>query len=143
MLWFCKNNLVPLHYKTKRNIIMKKDDKILLKYSSKEDLLTNNQILKVYFEMPSASLADLAEKILLQKYNRRNQEIMVKKAINKIRGTRSAEVDIPRFNYKEKVCDILSTFVHTRFGNIISQIRNGNNKYPTKLRDLVESFDRK
>lgn len=132
-----------MHYKTKRNIIMKKDDKILLKYSSKEDLLTNNQILKVYFEMPSASLADLAEKILLQKYNRRNQEIMVKKAINKIRGTRSAEVDIPRFNYKEKVCDILSTFVHTRFGNIISQIRNGNNKYPTKLRDLVESFDRK
>lgn len=122
---------------------MKKDDKILLKYSSKEDLLTNNQILKVYFEMPSASLADLAEKILLQKYNRRNQEIMVKKAINKIRGTRSAEVDIPRFNYKEKVYDILSTFVHTRFGNIISQIRNGNNKYPTKLRDLVESFDRK
>ena len=122
---------------------MKKDDKILLKYSSKEDLLTNNQILKVYFEMPSASLADLAEKILLQKYNRRNQEIMVKKAINKIRGTRSAEVDIPRFNYKEKVCDILSTFVHTLFGNIISQIRNGNNKYPTKLRDLVESFDRK
>lgn len=122
---------------------MKKDDKILLKYSSKEDLLTNNQILKVYFEMPSASLADLAEKILLQKYNRRNQEIMVKKAINKIRGTRSAEVDIPRFNYKEKVCDILSTFVHTRFSNIISQIRNGNNKYPTKLRDLVESFDRK
>lgn len=122
---------------------MKKDDKILLKYSSKEDLLTNNQILKVYFEMPSASLADLAEKILLQKYNRRYQEIMVKKAINKIRGTRSAEVDIPRFNYKEKVCDILSTFVHTRFSNIISQIRNGNNKYPTKLRDLVESFDRK
>ena len=122
---------------------MKKDDKILLKYSSKEDLLTNNQILKVYFEMPSASLADLAEKILLQKYNRRNQEIMVKKAINKIRGTRSAEVDIPRFNYKEKVCDILSTFVHTQFGNIISQIRNGNNKYPTTLRDLVESFDRK
>lgn len=122
---------------------MKKDDKILLMYSNKEDLLTNNQILKVYFEMPSASLADLAEKILLQKYNRRNQEIMVKKAINKIRGTRSAEVDIPRFNYKKKVCDILSTFVHTRFGNIISQIRNGNNKYPTTLRDLVESFDRK
>ena len=122
---------------------MKKDDKILLMYSNKEDLLTNNQILKVYFEMPSASLADLAEKILLQKYNRRNQEIMVKKAINKIRGTRSAEVDIPRFNYKEKVCDILSTFVHTRFGNIISQIRNGNNKYPTTLRDLVESFDGK
>ena len=122
---------------------MKKDDKILLKYSSKEDLLTNNQIVKVYFDMPSASLADLAEKILLQKYNRRNQEMTVKKAINKIRGTRSAEVDIPRFNYKEKVYDILSTFVHTRFGNIISQIRNGNNKYPTKLRDLVESFDRK
>ena len=122
---------------------MKKDDKILLRYSSKEDLLTNNQILKVYFDMPSASLADLAEKILLEKYNRRNQEIMVKKAINKIRGKRSAEVDIPRFNYKEKVCDILSTFVHPRFRNIISQFRNGNNKYPTTLRDLVESFDRK
>ena len=45
---------------------MKKDDKILLRYSSKEDLLTNNQIVKVYFDMPSASLADLAEKILLQ-----------------------------------------------------------------------------
>ena len=122
---------------------MKKDDKILLKYSSKEDLLTNNQILKVYFEMPSASLADLAEKILLQKYNRRNQEMTVKKAINKIRGVRFAEVDIPRFNYKEKVCDILSTFVHTKFDSIVSQIRNGNNKYPTTLRDLVESFDRK
>lgn len=122
---------------------MKKDDKILLKYSSKEDLLTNNQILKVYFEMPSASLADLAEKILLQKYNRRNQEMTVKKAINKIRGVRFAEVNIPRFNYKEKVCDILSTFVHTKFESIVSQIRNGNNKYPTTLRDLVESFDRK
>ena len=122
---------------------MKKDDKILLKYSSKEDLLTNNQILKVYFEMPSASLADLAEKILLQKYNRRSQEMTVKKAINKIRGVRFAEVNIPRFNYKEKVCDILSTFVHTKFESIVSQIRNGNNKYPTTLRDLVESFDRK
>ena len=73
---------------------MKKDDKILLKYSSKEDLLTNNQIVKVYFDMPSASLADLAEKILLQKYNRRNQEMTVKKAINKIRGVRFAEVNI-------------------------------------------------
>ena len=122
---------------------MKKDDKILLKYSSKEDLLTNNHILKVYFDMPSASLADLAEKILLQKYNRRNQEMTVKKAINKIRGVRFAEVNIPRFNYKEKVCDILSTFVHTKFESIVSQIRNGNNKYPTTLRDLVESFDRK
>ena len=122
---------------------MKKDDKILLRYSSKEDLLTNNQIVKVYFEMPSASLADLAEKILLQKYNRRNQEMTVKKAINKIRGVRFAEVNIPRFNYKEKVCDILSTFVHTKLESIVTQIRNGNNKYPTTLRDLVESFDRK
>ena len=122
---------------------MKKDDKILLRYSSKEDLLTNNQIVKVYFDMPSASLADLAEKILLQKDNRRNQEMTVKKAINKIRGVRFAEVDIPRFNYNEKVCDILSTFVHTKFESIVSQIRNGNNKYPTTLRDLVESFDRK
>ena len=67
----------------------------------------------------------------------------VKKAINKIRGVRFAEVDIPRFNYKEKVCDILSTFVHTKFESIVSKIRNGNNKYPTTLRDLVESFDRK
>ena len=46
---------------------MKLEDKILLRYTSKEDLLTNNQILKVFFDMPAASIADVAEKILVMK----------------------------------------------------------------------------
>ena len=121
---------------------MKLEDKILLKYTSKEDLLTNNQILKVFFDMPSASIADLAEKILLMKYDRKNQEIMVRKAIAKVRGKIGAVVEIPRFNFKEKVSDILSMFVHTKFPSILSDMKN-NNKYPTTLRDVVASFDRK
>lgn len=121
---------------------MKREDKILLRYTSKEDLLTNNKIIKVYLNMPSASITDLAEKILLMKYNRKNQEIMVRKAIARVRGTRGAVVDIPRFNFKEKVSDILSMFVHTKFPSILSDMKK-NNKYPTTLRDLVESFDGK
>ena len=104
---------------------MKLEDKILLKYTSKEDLLTNNQILKVFFDMPSASIADLAEKILLMKYDRKNQEIMVRKAISKVRGKRGAVVEIPRFNFKEKVSDILSMFVHTKFPSILSDMKDG------------------
>lgn len=119
---------------------MKREDKILLRYTSKEDLLTNNKILKVYFNMPSASVADLAEKILLEKYDRKNQEMTVRKAICKIRGVHGATIEIPRFNYKEKVSDMISMYVHQKFSKILGDMRN-NQKYPTTLRDLVESFD--
>lgn len=120
---------------------MKKSNKVLLEYMKKEDLLLNYNVAKAYLKQESAvSVSGLVELILLQKYDRPWQKRIVHNAVREIHGKKNALVSIPKFNFEERVNDIISTFVHRNFDSILKE-RTENSLYPIGLRDIVERYE--
>ena len=119
-----------------------KAKKIYDQYKNKEDLLTNFQLVRAYYNDNGASIVCLVERILKEKYNLPWQEKIIRKALNGIKGQRNAVVSIPQFKFEEKVYDILSKFVKNHFSRMVGEIiahRTGT-IYPISFRDLVERY---
>lgn len=110
------------------------------KEEEKDPLLLNFKVCKGYFGDPSASVTQIVFLILKRKYDYPWQEKILRKATTAARGVRDAEIDIPQFNYKEKVTTILSKFVKDRFNEIMRKWRDGD--YPMVIRDLGERYER-
>ncbi len=118
-----------------------KQTKIFEAYKKKADDLMNFQLVRKYYNANVSKLR-LVERILKEKYNLPWQEKFISKAIANAQGVRDAEIDIPQFNYKEKVNDILAKFVENKFDKLVNELNThgiGDEvKFPLTFRDIVE-----
>lgn len=115
-----------------------KQSKLYEKYKAKEDLMLNYNTCRAYLKLGSCPIMGVVEAILKRKYNLPWQAKIVSKAIMPLRGERGVRnvvIEIPQFNYAEKVQDILSKFVKDHFNDILSK-REFNADYPIFVRDL-------
>jgi hypothetical protein len=118
-----------------------KQTKIFEAYKKKADLLMNFQLVRKYFNS-NDSILRLVERILKEKYNEPWQAKFISKAINNAQGVRDAVIEIPQFNYKEKVSNILAKFVENKFDRLVADLNahgiGSEVKYPLTFRDIVE-----
>lgn len=118
-----------------------KQTKIFEAYKKKADNLMNFQLVRKYYNANVSKLR-LVERILKEKYNLPWQEKFISKAIANAQDVRDAEIDIPQFNYKEKVNDILAKFVENKFDKLVNELNThgiGDEvKFPLTFRDIVE-----
>lgn len=112
-------------------------DKIYKRYQKVETLLSNYQLCKAYFNDNSASIIGVVEHILRNKYNLPWQRKFITKATMSARGKQNALIEIPQFNYSERVNDILSKFVKKNFDKMLTERKTKGN-YPLILRDVAE-----
>lgn len=110
------------------------------KYKKKEDLLLNYKTCRAFFKESGVSITDVVFMILKRKYDYPWQAKFIRQATNAARGVRDAEIDIPEFNFKEKVSDILSRFVKDHFNEIMRTWRSSD--YPLEVRYLGEEYER-
>ncbi len=111
-------------------------------YKKNESLLLNYGMCKAYFDDMSASVTSVVESILREKYNLPWQSKFIRKATMGARGKRNAVISIPQFKYEERVNDILSKFVKSKFDVMVSRSRRNPN-YPFALRDMLEKCNAK
>ena len=110
------------------------------KYKSKEDLMLNYKTCRAYFKETGCSITDVVFMILKKKYDYPWQAKFIRQATNSARGVRDAEIDIPQFNFKEKVSTILSRFVKDHFYEIMQTWRSGD--YPLDVRYIGEEYEK-
>lgn len=115
--------------------------KLYEEYKKKEDLQLNYKTCRGYFKDSGASITQVVFLILKKKYDYPWQEKFIRQATTAARGVRDAEIDIPQFNYKEKVNTILSRFVKDHFSEIMRTWRDGGD-YPQFVRDLGEKHEK-
>lgn len=117
-------------------------NKIYEKYKAKEDLLTNYQMVKGFYNDSGANISNLVERILKEKYNLPWQEKLIRRALSNVKGQRDAVVSIPQFKYEEKVYDILSKFVKKKFNRMVAEVmkHKTGTLYPLSFRDLIEKY---
>lgn len=115
-----------------------KQTKIFEAYKKKANYEMNFQLARAYFK-DNLPVFRLVERILKDKYNLDWQVKLISKAIANAQGVRDAVIDIPQFNYKEKVSDILAKFVENKFDKLVYDIStNGLGMFPLTFRDIVE-----
>ncbi len=117
-----------------------KSNKIYTTYKNKEDLLTNFQMVRAYYNDSGASIMCLVERILKEKYNLPWQDKIIRKALRGVKCHRDTVISIPQFKYEEKIGDILSKFVKNNFNKMVDEIskHKTGTLYPFSFRDLVE-----
>lgn len=109
-------------------------------YKRKENLMSNYQMCKAYFNDMSASVMVVVEHILKQKYNLPWQLKFIHKATMNAQGKSNALIDIPQFKYSEHVHDILSKFVRKNFDKMVGDQKTNTN-YPFMFRDIIETYN--
>lgn len=131
-----------LEQKAVENKASEKANKIYEQYKKKEDLISNYQMVKGYYNDSGASISNLVERILKEKYNLPWQEKIIRRALANIQGKRGAVVSIPQFNFEEKVENILSKFVKNKFNKMVGDVikRKTGTLYPLSFRDLIERY---
>ena len=110
------------------------------KYKKQEDLLLNYKTCRAYFKETGVSITNVVFMILRLKYDYPWQAKFIRQATNAARGVRDAVIEIPEFNYKEKVSDILSRFVRDHFNEIMRTWRSSD--YPIEVRYLGEEYEK-
>ena len=119
---------------------MKKVDEAYKDYKKKESLLTNYQLCRAYLTNGGGSVLSLAQTILLQKYTAPWAQKVIKKHFLAARGVQRPRIVIPQLNYNESVSDILSKYVKTNFGKMITHRKTNRfeNSYPLMFKELAE-----
>ena len=114
--------------------------KAFAEYEKKKDLLLVFQLVRAYYGDSGCNIPCLVEKILKEKYNYPWQEKIIRKALQGIIGQRNALVSIPQFKYEERVNDILSKFVKSKFDKMVTEIQRHptGTLYPLRFREIVE-----
>lgn len=112
------------------------------RYKCKEDLLICYQMVRAYYNDSGASIGNLIERILKEKYNQPWQEKIIKRAVYHGNWKRDDIINIPQFNFKEKVYDILSKFVKKNFNKMVGDItrQKTGTLYPFYFRDVIEKY---
>lgn len=125
-----------------REQLERKEQKNVLyeEYKKKADLMLDYQTCRGFLKESGVGITDVVFLILKKKYDYHWQTKFIRQATNAARGVRDAEIEIPQFNYKEKVSDILSRFVKDHFNEIMRTWRNG--EYPLVVRGLGEKYER-
>ena len=115
-----------------------KNVKIFEAYKKKKDFLMDYQLCRAYLG-ENVGVTRLVEIILLNKFKNPDDHKFITGIIRATGGKRDAFVDLSRaFGYKEKVSDILASFVEHHFDVMVASIQTKLGNYPLTFRDIVE-----